>query len=355
MPARPEASRGPGTPCSHSCCYRTSSSIPGSEGLRFSGRCRLGLKRVGGRHSHPPSRLLPCLGAEQLQQPRRRAVDQRPTCRMIVPLGAEQPSGEQQGQRLRAVMGRGDRPLRPDRPDRELRRAPELLDPAPAGHAVHDHDGQHLGLFLGQPRQLFGLDQLGHGVVEAPIRRQLHMAAVFALAASKARVGAALGNPVLQTESRVTLIDGFLAMAVLVGLLLNALLGWWGQIPPPATCSPTTRLAKPEPSSPITRLAHLSLLLGSYPYRPHSGGCRAASRQRSASHSGWPRASPRGVRPERHPEAGSPTSSPMTLRRASMRAGPPGRVERRRRLGRVGYSPRRRECGLGPAGNRGCR
>jgi len=32
---------------------------------------------------------------------------------------------------------------------------------------------------------------------------------------------------VLRTEGRVTLIDGLLASAVLVGLLLNALAGWW--------------------------------------------------------------------------------------------------------------------------------
>jgi divalent metal cation (Fe/Co/Zn/Cd) transporter len=52
-------------------------------------------------------------------------------------------------------------------------------------------------------------------------------AAMFTLAAGKARTGRALGNPVLQTEGRVTLIDGILAMAVLVGLVLNAALGWW--------------------------------------------------------------------------------------------------------------------------------
>ena len=37
----------------------------------------------------------------------------------------------------------------------------------------------------------------------------------------------ALGNPVLLTEGRVTVIDGLLACAVLVGLVLNAGLGWW--------------------------------------------------------------------------------------------------------------------------------
>jgi divalent metal cation (Fe/Co/Zn/Cd) transporter len=50
---------------------------------------------------------------------------------------------------------------------------------------------------------------------------------MLALAAGKARTGAALGNPVLRTEGRVTLIDGVLAAAVLLGLLLNALAGWW--------------------------------------------------------------------------------------------------------------------------------
>jgi divalent metal cation (Fe/Co/Zn/Cd) transporter len=52
-------------------------------------------------------------------------------------------------------------------------------------------------------------------------------AVMFALAAGKARTGEALGNPVLRTEGRVTLIDGLLAAAVLLGLLLNAAAGWW--------------------------------------------------------------------------------------------------------------------------------
>jgi len=50
---------------------------------------------------------------------------------------------------------------------------------------------------------------------------------MFVLAFGKARTGAALGNPVLQTEGRVTLVDGILATAVLAGLVLNAVLGWW--------------------------------------------------------------------------------------------------------------------------------
>lgn len=52
-------------------------------------------------------------------------------------------------------------------------------------------------------------------------------AAMFALAAGKARTGRALDNPVLRTEGRVTTIDGILACAVLLGLVLNAAVGWW--------------------------------------------------------------------------------------------------------------------------------
>jgi divalent metal cation (Fe/Co/Zn/Cd) transporter len=52
-------------------------------------------------------------------------------------------------------------------------------------------------------------------------------AVMFALAAGKARTGRALGNPVLGTEGRVTMIDGILAVAVLLGLSLNAAAGWW--------------------------------------------------------------------------------------------------------------------------------
>jgi divalent metal cation (Fe/Co/Zn/Cd) transporter len=50
---------------------------------------------------------------------------------------------------------------------------------------------------------------------------------MFILAAGKDRTGRALDNPVLRTEGRVTMIDGILATAVLLGLILNAALGWW--------------------------------------------------------------------------------------------------------------------------------
>jgi divalent metal cation (Fe/Co/Zn/Cd) transporter len=51
--------------------------------------------------------------------------------------------------------------------------------------------------------------------------------AMFVLAAGKARTGRELGNPVLRTEGRVTTVDGILATAVLLGLVLNTAAGWW--------------------------------------------------------------------------------------------------------------------------------
>jgi len=52
--------------------------------------------------------------------------------------------------------------------------------------------------------------------------------AMFTLAAGKARTGKELQNPVLQLEGRVTFVDGLLATAVLVGLVLNAAFhAWW--------------------------------------------------------------------------------------------------------------------------------
>lgn len=51
--------------------------------------------------------------------------------------------------------------------------------------------------------------------------------AMFALAAGKRATGARLGNVVLLTEARVTVIDGALAGAVLLGVALNDALGWW--------------------------------------------------------------------------------------------------------------------------------
>jgi divalent metal cation (Fe/Co/Zn/Cd) transporter len=53
------------------------------------------------------------------------------------------------------------------------------------------------------------------------------LAAMLLLAWGKLVTGRQLGNPVLTAEARVTLIDAALAGAVLLGLSLNALFGWW--------------------------------------------------------------------------------------------------------------------------------
>jgi divalent metal cation (Fe/Co/Zn/Cd) transporter len=54
---------------------------------------------------------------------------------------------------------------------------------------------------------------------------------MFGLAAGKRDTGRRLGNLVLQTESRVTVIDGARAGAVLAGVVLNAAAGWWSADP----------------------------------------------------------------------------------------------------------------------------
>jgi divalent metal cation (Fe/Co/Zn/Cd) transporter len=51
--------------------------------------------------------------------------------------------------------------------------------------------------------------------------------AMLLLAWGKRTTGTQLNNPVLKTEAHVTLIDAYLAFAVLIGLLLNLLAGWW--------------------------------------------------------------------------------------------------------------------------------
>lgn len=51
--------------------------------------------------------------------------------------------------------------------------------------------------------------------------------AMLLLAWGKRITGAQLKNEVLLTEGKVTLVDAYLAGAVLIGLILNALFGWW--------------------------------------------------------------------------------------------------------------------------------
>lgn len=51
--------------------------------------------------------------------------------------------------------------------------------------------------------------------------------AMFTLAFAKLRTGRALKHAVLQAEAMVTMVDGALASAILLGLALNAAFGWW--------------------------------------------------------------------------------------------------------------------------------
>jgi divalent metal cation (Fe/Co/Zn/Cd) transporter len=51
--------------------------------------------------------------------------------------------------------------------------------------------------------------------------------AMLLLAWGKHVMGRGLKNKVLMTEARVTLVDAYLAAAVLVGIGLSAALGWW--------------------------------------------------------------------------------------------------------------------------------
>jgi divalent metal cation (Fe/Co/Zn/Cd) transporter len=53
------------------------------------------------------------------------------------------------------------------------------------------------------------------------------LVAMLLLAWGKRSTGSRLQNDVLLTEGKVTLVDAYLAGAVLLGLTLNALFGWW--------------------------------------------------------------------------------------------------------------------------------
>jgi hypothetical protein len=117
-----------------------------------------------------------------------------------------------------------------------------------------------------------------HHSVTGIIWTAITAAVMFALAAGQARTGQALGNPVLRTEGRVTLIDGILATAVLLGLVLNAALSWWWADPPRDTCWFSTPLARSAKSS-----AHrIDPLLMNCHARPRNvaGAGRATARER---------------------------------------------------------------------------
>jgi divalent metal cation (Fe/Co/Zn/Cd) transporter len=79
----------------------------------------------------------------------------------------------------------------------------------------------------GQSIYVFAADARPHRSLLGMVWLALTAVAMFALGAAKRATGRALGNRVLQTEARVTVIDGLLATAVLIGLTLNAAVGWW--------------------------------------------------------------------------------------------------------------------------------
>jgi divalent metal cation (Fe/Co/Zn/Cd) transporter len=50
---------------------------------------------------------------------------------------------------------------------------------------------------------------------------------MLSLGVAKGRTGRKLGSEPLAAEARMSVIDAALALTVLVGLVANALLGWW--------------------------------------------------------------------------------------------------------------------------------
>ena len=78
-------------------------------------------------------------------------------------------------------------------------------------------------------------------------------ALMFTMAAGKPRTGRAVDNPVLVTAGRATVIDGILAVAVLLGLTLNAVASWWWADPPPGMSWCTTPRVRSGRSSARTR------------------------------------------------------------------------------------------------------
>lgn len=61
-----------------------------------------------------------------------------------------------------------------------------------------------------------------------PVWTAITALVMITLAAGKGSTGSALDNRVLRSEGRVTLVDGVLAAAVRLGLVLNA--GWWADL-----------------------------------------------------------------------------------------------------------------------------
>ncbi|MCA1725362.1 MAG: cation transporter [Thermomicrobia bacterium] len=78
-----------------------------------------------------------------------------------------------------------------------------------------------------QTTYLFVLQARPHTSILGIVWLAATLIAMLLLASGKRATGRKLGNAVLMTEAHVTLIDAYLAGAVLICLVLNALLGWW--------------------------------------------------------------------------------------------------------------------------------
>ncbi len=78
-----------------------------------------------------------------------------------------------------------------------------------------------------QTAYLFVLQTRPHTSILGIVWLAATLIAMLLLASGKRATGRQLGNAVLAAEAHVTLIDAYLAGAVLIGLALNALLGWW--------------------------------------------------------------------------------------------------------------------------------
>ena len=75
-------------------------------------------------------------------------------------------------------------------------------------------------------RDLVVGDEAGESIVGI-ILNVVALAAMIPVAISQRRTGSRLGNDVLVAQSSETWISNYLSIGVLVGLGLNALLGWW--------------------------------------------------------------------------------------------------------------------------------
>jgi hypothetical protein len=75
-------------------------------------------------------------------------------------------------------------------------------------------------IFIGEDKFGFRMEVIGHPAGSGALQPVVEVAGILAHLPGRPR-----GQPA--DGGRVTLIDGILATAVLLGLILNAALGWW--------------------------------------------------------------------------------------------------------------------------------